>query len=261
MALDQFLTYEYVHRAADDLHGHSQAAAGALPRLPRRRGDDRNGTGMPPTCRATWTDEEAAEALRERARQAVVSQMMADVPLGAFLSGGIDSSTIVALMTRGARRSRSTASAWASTTAATTSCRLRARSRALFEHATSRAVWCRRTSTSLFDRLIVHLDEPFADVSLFPTFLRVAARARARQGGAHPATAATSCSAATTPTKRRRWRASSAWCGEALMPRARRRGRGAAADARRRRDCVNKVKRFIDGAGQRAAQIAGTTGG
>ena len=41
---------------------------------------------------------EAVEALHEVLRQAVASQAVADVPLGAFLSGGIDSSTIVALM-------------------------------------------------------------------------------------------------------------------------------------------------------------------
>ena len=41
---------------------------------------------------------EAVEALHEVLREAVASQVVADVPLGAFLSGGIDSSTIVALM-------------------------------------------------------------------------------------------------------------------------------------------------------------------
>lgn len=41
---------------------------------------------------------EAVEALHEVLRQAVASQIEADVPLGAFLSGGIDSSTVVALM-------------------------------------------------------------------------------------------------------------------------------------------------------------------
>jgi len=45
-----------------------------------------------------FTDEnEAIEALEAALSQAVMGQSLADVPVGAFLSGGIDSSTIVAL--------------------------------------------------------------------------------------------------------------------------------------------------------------------
>lgn len=46
------------------------------------------------------SDDEATDALEAVLGRAVDQQMVADVPLGAFLSGGIDSTTIVALMAR-----------------------------------------------------------------------------------------------------------------------------------------------------------------
>lgn len=48
--------------------------------------------------RNSWKDQEAVDALDELLGCAVAEQMVADVPLGALLSGGVDSSTVVALM-------------------------------------------------------------------------------------------------------------------------------------------------------------------
>jgi asparagine synthase (glutamine-hydrolysing) len=45
-----------------------------------------------------WEERALAEALRTRLREAAVSRLVSDVPLGVFLSGGVDSSTLVATM-------------------------------------------------------------------------------------------------------------------------------------------------------------------
>ena len=95
--------------------------------------------------------------------------MMADVPLGAFLSGGIDSSSIVAFMSEASLQPVNSFSIgfddgsynelpYAREVAA------------LFE-TNHRERTVSPNLEELFDKLVVHLDEPFADVSLFPTYL------------------------------------------------------------------------------------------
>ena len=57
---------------------------------------------------ATWDDEAWASAVLDRLRTAVQRRMVADVPVGVLLSGGIDSSLIVALLAESGQRGLAT---------------------------------------------------------------------------------------------------------------------------------------------------------
>ena len=99
-ALDQFLTYEYV-LTPRTLFSEVRTVPPAHYLLYERGAVkvERYWDVASVEVR-DWDEDEAAAALAETLGRAVEGQMMSDVPLGAFLSGGIDSSAIVALMTQ-----------------------------------------------------------------------------------------------------------------------------------------------------------------
>ena len=99
-ALDLYLTYQYVPAPLTIYEGIRKLPPGH--RLVVGPHETRlECYWSPPTAPTNVAGAEAAaEELRDRLDAAVRMRLVSDVPLGAFLSGGIDSSIVVALMSR-----------------------------------------------------------------------------------------------------------------------------------------------------------------
>src|SRR5688572_1057427 len=171
LAIEDYLAWGYVPDHRSILKGAEKLAAGHH-RLLRH--------DAPPAAPQRWWDVSFAERRRGRSvrdleaellhhlREAVTSRMIADVPLGAFLSGGVDSSTVVALMAEASRNPVRTCSIGFDVAAADETSHA-ARVAELFgtDHQ------ARQVGVDQFeaiDTLVAMFDEPFADASALPTW-------------------------------------------------------------------------------------------
>lgn len=98
-AIDRYLTLQYVPSPWSAFEGIRRLPpAHTLTCMANGRVEVRRYWQLRADHKLTSPPDQIAEELLQRLREAVRLRLMADVPLGAFLSGGVDSSAVVALM-------------------------------------------------------------------------------------------------------------------------------------------------------------------
>ncbi len=114
------------------------------------------------------SEEEWCELLRHELCEATRVRLMSDVPLGAFLSGGLDSSSVVAMMSHLMKRPVTTCSIGFEEQEYNEA--NFARQVAQQFHTDHHEEVVRPNALEILNKLVWHYDEPFADSSAIPTY-------------------------------------------------------------------------------------------
>lgn len=115
------------------------------------------------------TEAECVEALREKIKEAVDIRLISEVPLGAFLSGGVDSSTVVGMMAQSSSRPVKTFSIGFNEDSFDELKYARTAARHFgTEH---QEFIVTPDLVDLVDEIVWHFDEPFSDPSSLPTYM------------------------------------------------------------------------------------------
>jgi asparagine synthase (glutamine-hydrolysing) len=114
------------------------------------------------------TEEEWCERLRHQLCEATRVRLMSDVPLGAFLSGGLDSSAVVAMMSRLMKQPVTTCSIGFTEKEFDEAGYARQVARQFHTDHHEEVVEPRAAEVT--EKLVWHYDEPFADSSAIPTY-------------------------------------------------------------------------------------------
>jgi asparagine synthase (glutamine-hydrolysing) len=177
-AVVDFFAYNYVPGAGSIFQGIERLPAGHLLVARGARAELRRYWALDFHARADATDlDREAEALDASLADAVRLRLRSDVPLGAFLSGGVDSSLVVAMMAKASTESVKTHTIGFAEAAYDE--RAYARETAGLFATDHHEALVTADATRILDDLSWYYDEPFGDASALPTYwLCEATRAR-----------------------------------------------------------------------------------
>ena len=169
-AVMQYLAFGYVPHPASIFEGVQKLPPGHLLLWNMQKGVEVRRYWTPPLPELPSIGErEMVETLRSKLDTAVASHLESEVPLGAFLSGGLDSSAVVALMCRHASGRVRTFSIGFDEEKYDESAAARAVATELGTEHTELIL--RPNVEEIFEAIAAMFDEPFADSSAIPTFL------------------------------------------------------------------------------------------
>ncbi|MDQ1156871.1 asparagine synthase (glutamine-hydrolyzing) [Sphingomonas sp. SORGH_AS 950] len=169
-AVEDYLALGYVPDDASIMGGVHKLPAGHFLLIERGRAipSPRQWWDVDFSDRETGSAARMGEELLARMRAGVTSRMVADVPLGAFLSGGVDSSGVVALMAEASPRAVRTCTIGFEEAGHDERGYARTVARRFATDHVERVV--RADDFTLIDTLVAHFDEPFADASALATY-------------------------------------------------------------------------------------------
>jgi asparagine synthase (glutamine-hydrolysing) len=171
LALQEYLALGYVPAPLTMLEGIEKILPGHYLVIEKGRVEDHEYWDVPFGQIEDHSEEEWIERVREKLLETVKAQLVSDVPLGAFLSGGIDSSTIVAAMARLTGRPVKTYSIGYGGDQSYYNelpyAKLVAKAFGTDHH----EIVVRPQVSELLPKLMWHLDEPIADSACLTTYL------------------------------------------------------------------------------------------
>ena len=170
LAIEDYLAWGYVPDHRSILKGVEKLPAGhyRLLRHGQEPAPSRQWWDISFAERRSGSDADLSAELLHLMRQAVTSRMVADVPLGAFLSGGVDSSSVVALMAEHSKEPVKSCSIGFDVAALDETSYAGEVARLFGTDHRSRIVGAEDYAE--LGRLAAMFDEPFADASALPTW-------------------------------------------------------------------------------------------